>query len=75
MNSFEQTLLEVAKDTMRTRLKAWLDYEWSKNILPIIIEEVTRNVRIECISNRNIPEEIRINLRFDPSVPLRGKTE
>lgn len=63
-NSLEQILLKVAQDTMRNRIRTWLNYEWEKQYLPYILDEVTKNVRIELISNANIPDEIRVGIKF-----------
>lgn len=69
--SFIKRLETVARDTMESRLQTWLNHHWDKEILPAIIREATARVRVECITNANIPEEIRVRLRFDPTTPLR----
>lgn len=63
-NSLESLLLRVAKDTMRDRIRTWLNYEWEKQYLPYVLDEVTKNVRIELITNANIPDELRVGIKF-----------
>lgn len=55
--------LDLIKD-MNRRMEAWMKYKFEKEMLPEIIAEVTQNVRIELITNANIPEEISLRVRY-----------
>ena len=64
-DSLSEILERVARDTIRSRMRTWLSYEFERNMLPYMLDEVTKNVRVEMITNANIPEEIVLKVRFD----------
>ena len=71
--SFIEQLERTARDVMRDRLRTWMIYKFEKEMLPELLAEATRSIRIECYTNANIPEDIRIQLRFDKTEGAKTK--
>ena len=65
INSLTDILERVARDTIRDRMRTWRKYEFEKHMLPSMLAEVERGVRVELITNANVPEEIILKVRFE----------
>lgn len=64
MTSLDEILNKVARDVLEDRVKNHMKYTFEKEILPEILDYVTRAVRVELISNANIPAEIILKVKF-----------
>jgi len=63
--SFQEIIQEVAEQAIEERLKSWMRYEFEKRMLPELLKEATEKVRVHCFTNANIPEEVKIMLKFE----------
>lgn len=67
MNSLEKICEKLIEDIVRDRITQWSSYYFEKELLPCLINEITSKIRTEIYTNANIPEEIKLRIRFDKS--------
>lgn len=72
-NSLESLFKEITENTIEDRIKQWANYYFEKELLPSLIREIVSKIRIEIYENANIPEEIKIKVRFDATEIYKGK--
>lgn len=65
ISSLHQILQKTAEETVEQRVRDWMKYKFEKEMLPDILREVTGRVRVELVSNADIPEEIVLRVRFE----------
>ncbi len=64
-DSLQQLLERTCRGVLEDRMKTWMKYEFEKVMLPSLLKEATERLRVECFTNANIPEELRVILKFE----------
>lgn len=62
--SMQQEIESSIQRTARSLTQNWITFEFQK-MLPALIEEVTKQMRVDIFQNPDIPEEIKIRIKFD----------